>query len=89
MTTEIMASDRLQGINYARMREYRLARTKEMMKKYGIGTMVTWDGWDMRYIASVYATIPCRWYEGQFVVLPVNGDPHVFGHTSFSLQYPI
>ncbi len=84
MTTELMASDRLQGINYARMREYRLARTKEMMKKYGIGTMVTWDGWDMRYIASLYATIPTRWYEGQFVVLPVNGDPHVFGQTSFS-----
>ena len=24
------------------------------------------------------------WYEGQFVVLPINGDPHVFGQTSFS-----
>lgn len=83
---EIMATDRLQGINYERMRQYRLNRTKEMMKKYGIGTMVTWDGWDMRYIASAYATIPCRWYEGQFVILPVNGEPHVYGQTSFSYQ---
>ena len=81
-----MATDRLVGIDYARMREYRLNRTREMMKKHGIGTMVTWDAWDMRYIASFYATIPCRWFEGQFVVLPVNGDPHAFGITSFS-QY--
>lgn len=79
-----MATDRLVGIDYPRMREYRLNRTKQMMKKHGIGTMVTWDGWDMRYIASAYATVPCRWYEGQFVVLPVNGDPYVYGNTSFS-----
>lgn len=83
-TGEMMASDRLQRIDYARMREYRLNRTKEMMKKHGIGTLVTWDAWDMRYIASAYATIPCRWYEGQYVILPINGDPHVFGQTSFS-----
>ena len=79
-----MGTDRLQGIDYPRMREYRLNRTKEMMKKHGIGTMVTWDGWDIRYIAGVYATIPCRWYEGSFVVLPVNGDPYTYAQTSFS-----
>lgn len=84
-TGELMATDRLKGINYARMREYRLNRTKEMMKKHGIGTMVTWDGWDIRYISSAYATIPCRWFEGQFVVLPINGDPYVYVQTSFSV----
>lgn len=83
-TGETMATDRLQYINYERMRQYRLNRTKQMMKKHGIGTLVTWDAWDMRYTSSAYATIPCRWYEGQFVVLPINGDPHVFGQTSFS-----
>lgn len=79
-----MATDRLEGINYKRMREYRLKRTKEMMKKFGIGTMVTWDGWDIRYIAGVYATVPCRWYEGQCVILPINGEPQVYCVTSFS-----
>ena len=81
---ELIATDRLQGINYPRMRDYRLKRTKEMMKKYGIGTLVTWDAWDMRYIAAMYATIPCRWFESYFVVLPINGDPYVYGLTSFS-----
>ena len=79
-----MGTDRLEGINYPRMREYRLNRTKEMMKKHGIGTLVTWDAWDMRYICGAYATIPCRWFESQFVVLPVNGDPYLYGMTSFS-----
>lgn len=84
MSHGTMGTDRLEGVNYERMREYRLNRTKEMMKKHGIGTMVTWDAWDMRYISTAYATIPCRWFESQFVVLPVNGDPHVYGMTSFS-----
>jgi Xaa-Pro dipeptidase len=83
-TGEIMGTDRLRGIDYARMRAYRLERTKQMMRDLGIGTMVTWDAWDIRYISSAYATIPTRWYEGQFVVLPVNGDPHVYVSTSFS-----
>lgn len=85
-TQENMASDRLMGINYARMREFRLNRTKEMMRKRGIGTMVAWDGWDIRYISGAYATIPCRWFEGQFVLLPVNDDPYVFVQTSFSSE---
>ena len=83
-TGEVMATDRLQRINYERMRNYRLERTRQMMKEQGIGTMVTWDAWDIRYISSAYATIPTRWYEGQFVVLPVNGDPYVYVATSFS-----
>ncbi|MDR1571888.1 MAG: Xaa-Pro peptidase family protein [Clostridiales Family XIII bacterium] len=78
------ATDRLEGINYERMRGYRLERTRAMMRKHGIGTIVTWEAWDMRYIAAVYATVPCRWFESQFVILPVNGDPHVYGMTSFS-----
>ncbi|GHU68375.1 hypothetical protein AGMMS49983_20940 [Clostridia bacterium] len=32
----------------------------------------------------MYATVPCRWFESQFVILPVNGDPYVYGMTSFS-----
>ena len=69
MTYGTMATDRLEGINYARMRKYRLNRTKEIMEKYGIGTIVTWDAWDMRYISSAYATVPCRYLKvGSFLI---------------------
>lgn len=77
-------TDREERINYPRMREYRLARTREVMKKYGIGCLISWEPWDIRYIAGVYVTIPTRWIETQCVILPRNGDPHVFGMTSFS-----
>ena len=84
MTFGTMATDREERIDFKRMREYRLARTKEQMAKYDIGCLISWEPWDIRYIAGVYVTIPCRWLENQCVVLPRNGDPHVFGMTSFS-----
>ena len=77
-------TDRLEGINYERMRAYRLARTKEQMDQAGIGTLISWEPWDIRYISGAYVTIPTRWIESSFVVLPRNGDPHVFINTSFS-----
>jgi Xaa-Pro aminopeptidase len=79
-----MGTDREERINYERLRDYRLARTREQMAKAGIGTLVTWEPWNIRYISGVYVTIPTRWTEAQFVVLPRNGDPHVFAFTSFS-----
>jgi len=78
------ATDRQERINYERMRNYRLARTREQMKKDGIGCLVSWEAWDIRYIAGVYVTIPTRWLEGQCVILPRNGDPYVYAVTSFS-----
>jgi len=79
-----MATDREERVNFQRMREYRLERTKKIMKEMGIGTLVSWDGWGIRYISSVYLTVPVRWAEGQFCVLPQNGDPVVHAITSFS-----
>ncbi|MFH1092393.1 MAG: aminopeptidase P family N-terminal domain-containing protein [Pseudomonadota bacterium] len=77
-------TDREQRIDYGRLRGYRLARTREQMKKAGLGALVTWEAWNIRYITSAYVTIPTRWLEGQCVILPRNGDPHVFVSTSFS-----
>ena len=79
-----MAQDRLAGINFDRMREYRLARTKAAMAKHGIDVLITWDAYSIRYICSGYPTVPCRFAQAQFVVLPINGDPHCFLTTSFS-----
>lgn len=84
MTFGKFATDREERINYARMREYRLARTKQAMEKEGIGCLVSFDAWNIRYISSVHVTTPTRWLEGNFVVLPRNGDPHVFAGSCFS-----
>lgn len=79
-----MSMDRLGGINWDRMREYRLKRTKEAMEKFGIDVLITWDAYSIRYICSGYPTVPCRYSQAQFVVLPKNGEPHAFLTTSFS-----
>jgi Xaa-Pro aminopeptidase len=79
-----MATDREERVNFPRMREYRLNRAKKVLEQMGIGCLVTWDAWAIRYISSVYVTIPVRWAEGQFCILPRNGDPYVHAVTSFS-----
>ena len=66
-----MAYDRLAGINFERMREYRLQRTKEAMAKHGIDVLITWDAYSIRYITGGYATVPCRFPPG-----PDGGPAH-------------
>lgn len=79
-----MSTDRLIGIDYDRMRKYRLDRIKKEMEKNDVGTLVTWDEYTIRYICGGYVTIPLRWAKSQMVVLPRNGDPYLFMCTSFS-----
>lgn len=78
-----MATDRLMGINYGRMREYRLARAKEMLKNYNIGTLMTWDAVNMRYLTSGYPSVPCRWASSMISVLCRGGEPLLSATTSF------
>lgn len=40
-----MSMDRLGGIDWERMRAYRLKRTKEAMEKFGIDVLITWDAY--------------------------------------------
>lgn len=77
-------TDREARIDYERMRKYRLERARQQMKKAGLGALISWDAWDIRYIAGMYVTIPVRWLEGNAVVLPRNGDPHLYGGYCFS-----
>lgn len=67
------ATDRYIGIDYVAMREYRENRVREMMKRENIGIMVSWDAWNMRYMACAYPTVPCRWAGTQVAVL-CEGD---------------
>lgn len=81
-----IASDRLRNINYERMRAYRLERTKQMMEEDGLDAIITWEPWDIRYIASAYVPMATRWGGQQFVVLPRNGEPHLFSYTCYATE---
>ena len=83
MPFNLMAYDRLQGINFPRMRQYRLDRTKKLMEEDGVDLLVSWEPWNIRYITGGYLSMQSRWASEQFVVLAKNGEPHLFAYTCY------
>ena len=73
------AVDYEQRINYDRLRTERLQRAKDQINKDGLGAFITWDHSNIRYLTSHYVTTPMRTIETSFVILPRNGEPHLFG----------
>ncbi|MGM9607194.1 MAG: M24 family metallopeptidase [Oscillospiraceae bacterium] len=81
-----LGTDRVKTINYERMREYRLNRTKQLMSEEGLDVLISWEPWNIRYIASAYIPMATRWGAQQFLVLPRNGDPHLFSYTCYNTE---
>lgn len=73
------AVDYEQRIDYDRLRDERLQRAKDQINKEGLGAFITWDAANIRYLTSYYVTTPMRAAESQFVIVPRNGDPILFG----------
>ena len=69
-----MGTDRTKTINYERMRQYRLDRTKNLMNEEGLDVLISWEPWNLRYITGVYVPMSTRWSSQQFVVLPLGKD---------------
>lgn len=76
-------TDRYQGIDYDRMRKYRLSRVREIMEKYGYGTLISWDAWNIRYMTGGFPTVPCRWSASMISMLCQGGEPLLSATTSF------
>lgn len=83
MPFSMMAYDRLQGIDFPRMRTYRLERAKRLMEEDGLDLIVTWEPWNIRYLTGGYLSMQSRWACEQFAVLPRNGEPHLFAYTCY------
>jgi len=73
------AVDYEERVNYPRLREERLRKAKEELKKSEAGALITWDEANIRYLTSYYVTTPMRPAEIQCVFLPQNGEPILFG----------
>ena len=76
-------TDREERINYDRMRKYRLKRARNEMEKAGLGVLITFDAYTVRYLTGAYITVPTRWLESQGAIMPVNGEPYVYGGGSY------
>ena len=83
MPFSMMAYDRLQGIDFPRMRAYRLERAKKMMEEDGVDLLVTWEPWNVRYLTGGYLNMQSRWACEQFAILPRNGEPHLYAYTCY------
>ncbi len=70
-------TDRYVGIDYAAMRTYREQRVRDMMAREDIGIIISWDAWNMRYMACAYPTVPCRWFGTQSVFICEGDKPIV------------
>ncbi len=77
-------TDRMEGINYERMRNYRLKRAVDQMNKDGLGCLITWDQYSARYLTGIYITHPVKWMEGQFVILMKDGSYYVCAGYTFN-----
>ncbi len=73
------AVDYEERINYDRLRNERLQRAKDQINKDGLGALITWDHANIRYLTSHYLATPTRAVEIACVVIPRNGEPHLFG----------
>ena len=61
-----------EGINFQRLRSERLQKTREAMKRHGLGAMVVFNGENIRYITGIMGLpFPGR----RYTVLPIEGEP--------------
>ena len=47
------------GIDYNRMKKYRVERANKMINKYGLGALITWDEINEQYLALEFACQRC------------------------------
>lgn len=71
------AKDLEEGINFQRLREDRLRKTREAMKRHGLGAIVAGKEDNSRYITG-FRGLTAEGSLYRYVVLPVDGDPVLF-----------
>ncbi len=71
------ATDRFKQIDFERMRAFRLNRALDQMKKAGLGALITWEEWDIRYLTGMYVTHPVKWMESQWALVLRDGSYYV------------
>lgn len=74
-----LSTDWKEGINWQNVREWRLARAREAMKRHGLGAMLLMYDENMRYVSSTYTPGWNRLKPGlRYVVLCEGKEPIVY-----------
>ena len=74
-----LSSDWKEGINWAKVRDYRLGRAREAMKRHGLGALLLMYDENMRYVSATYTPGWNRMKPGlRYVVLCEGKEPIVY-----------
>src|SRR6266566_149696 len=85
-TTQVDFEER---VDFRRLHRYRLARTREALAKSGMGAMLSFDQYNIRYISS---TVIGEWARDKLIrycLLTGNGDPWVWDFGSAARHHRI
>ncbi len=67
-----------QNVDFARLRETRLAKAKEKMKEYDVGALICYDFDNIRYITGTHVGEWCRNKMNRYCILPEGHEPLLF-----------
>jgi Xaa-Pro dipeptidase len=85
-TTQVDFEER---VNFRRLHEYRLARTRAALARAGLGAILCFDQYNIRYISS---TVIGEWARDKLIrytLLTGNGDPYVWDFGSAARHHKL
>ena len=78
MTVGTMAVDFEERVNYARLRQERLAKAKDQLKAYNLGALVCYDFDNIRYITGTHIGEWARNKMQRYAILPRGAEPLLY-----------
>jgi Xaa-Pro aminopeptidase len=72
------AVDFEERVDFRRLHRYRLARTRQALAASGLGALLVFDQYNIRYITSTVIGNWARDKLTRYALLPGNGEPHVW-----------
>src|SRR5499433_1098406 len=84
-----MAVDFEERVDFRRLHNYRLARTRAALAKSGLGAILTFDQHNIRYISSTVIGEWARDKLTRYCLLTGNGDPYVWDFGSAAKHHRI
>ena len=78
MNFGMMSVDFEERVDYRRLHNYRLGRTRQALAKSGLGALLTFDQHNIRYISSTVIGEWARDKLTRYCLMTGNGDPYVW-----------
>jgi len=84
-----MAVDFEERVNFQRLHRYRLGRTRQALRNSDLGSLLTFDNNNIRYITSTAIGEWARDKMCRFALVPGDGDPHLWDFGSAAAHHRI